>query len=266
MTAAPIVTLTTDFGRRDPFVGIVKGVILGICRSAVLVDLSHDLPPQDVLAGALALESSVPFFPPGTVHLAVVDPEVGGPRRPLALAAGGQLFVGPDNGLFSFLYDLPDWRAVTLSNPAYRLPAVSRTFHARDLFAPAAAHLALGVALPRFGEPVTDPVRLPWPRPVRDGDGVVGEVIYVDRFGNLLTSLREADLAPLLGRGEVEVSVAGRTIRGLSAFYGERGGEEPGALIGSARRLEIFVFRGDAAQSLGVGPGAAVRVRATRSP
>jgi len=265
VTAGPLITLTTDFGRQDPFVGIVKGVILGICRAAVLVDLTHDLPPQDVRAAALALEAAVPFFPPGTVHLAVVDPGVGGPRRPLGLAADGQLFVGPDNGLFSFLYDRPGWRAVTLSEPAYRLPEVSRTFHARDLFAPAAAHLALGVLLEDFGEPAGDPVRLPWPRPVREGDELAGEVVYADRFGNLLTNLRETDLAPLLGQGAVEVWVAGRTIQGLSTFYGERAPGEPGALIGSAGRLEIFVCRGDAARALGAGPGAAVRVRATRS-
>ncbi|HET8575537.1 MAG TPA: SAM-dependent chlorinase/fluorinase, partial [Methylomirabilota bacterium] len=149
--SAPIITLTTDFGSRDPFVGVMKGVILGICPAARLVDLSHEVSPQDVLEGALMLESSARFFPPGTIHLAVVDPGVGSRRRGLAVSAAGQCFVGPDNGLFTATLEEPGWVAVSLENPAYRLTQVSGTFHGRDIFAPAAAHLACGVALERLG-------------------------------------------------------------------------------------------------------------------
>ena len=169
-------TLTTDFGTRDPFVGIVKGVVLGICPHARLVDLTHEVAPHDIAEAALALEVSTPYFPPGSVHLAVVDPGVGSDRRALAVRAAGHYFVGPDNGLFSFAFTAGEWAAVSLESAAYRLPSVSQTFHGRDVFAPAAAHLAAGVALERLGPRVTDPVRLPRPESCRHGNEVVGEV------------------------------------------------------------------------------------------
>src|SRR5262245_3490744 len=189
MAAGPIITLTTDFGLRDPFVGIMKGIICGICSHATLVDLTHEVAPFDVLEGAVALESAWRFFPAGSVHLAVVDPGVGGTRRALALQAGGHYFVGPDNGLFSFAMVSDGWSAVAVEAAAYRRSEVSRTFHGRDIFAPAAAHLATGVPLPQLGPRVTDPVRLPFPACRREGDEIIGEVIGSDRFGNLLTSV-----------------------------------------------------------------------------
>jgi S-adenosylmethionine hydrolase len=142
----PPITLLTDFGLQDPYVGIMKGVIAGIAPGSPVADLTHLVPPGDIRAGALALLSSARFFPPGTVHLAVVDPGVGSRRRPIAIRAGAFSFVGPDNGLFTYVarFDEADTRVVEIANPAYRLPAVSNTFHGRDIFAPAAAHLAVG--------------------------------------------------------------------------------------------------------------------------
>jgi S-adenosyl-l-methionine hydroxide adenosyltransferase len=173
--STPIITLTTDFGARDPWVGIMKGVILGICPAARLVDLSHVIGAQDVLDGALCLEAAVGFFPRGTIHLAVVDPGVGGTRRPMALQTGGQCYVGPDNGLFSLALERDGGRveAVELTAREYRLSPVSRTFHGRDIFAPAAAHLASGVPLERLGRAMTDPVRLVLPSS-RHEDGLGG--------------------------------------------------------------------------------------------
>jgi len=255
-----IVTLTTDFGTRDPFVGIMKGVILGIHPSANVVDLTHEIAPHDILEGALALQASVPFFPPGTVHLAVVDPGVGSRRRALALAAGGQQFVGPDNGLFTFLLDEPGWSAVALENPAYALPVISPTFHGRDRFAPAAAHLSSGVPLDHLGPPATDLVRICWPRARLDGEVLVGEVIHVDRFGNLVTSVRAEEVESLGSLDAVTVEVMGRRIAGLSPSYADCRAEEPGAIIGSSGRLEIFLREASARTALSIERGAQVRL------
>lgn len=252
-----IVTLLTDFGLADPFVGIVKGVILGLSPEVECVDLTHDIPPQDILAGALALEAAVPYFPPGTIHLAVVDPGVGSERRPLAVEAGDHGFVGPDNGLFTFLWRRPGVRAVACTNPAYHLPSVSRTFHARDLFAPVAAHLSLGVPLSRLGPPVEDPVEVPWPVPRTAGDAEEGEVVYVDRFGNLVTNVTFPESRD--GRA-VAIEVAGVRIEGLAPHYGAVRAGDVGAIVGSTGRIEIFVNRGNARDRLGVGRGAPVRV------
>jgi hypothetical protein len=254
-----VVTLTTDFGHRDPWVGIMKGVILGVCRDVKLVDLTHEVAPHDTMEAALALEAAVRFFPPGTVHLAVVDPGVGGSRRGLVVESGNQRFVGPDNGVFTPALGPAGWRAFELTAPEYRRPEVSRTFHGRDLFAPAAGFLALGVAPERFGPPVTDPLRLPWPAALAVGDGWRGEVVHVDRFGNLITSLR-ADEVPA---GAV-VEIAGRALP-LVATYAEAEMGAAAALIGSAGRLEVAVRQGSAATALGVGRGEPVLVRPRRS-
>jgi S-adenosylmethionine hydrolase len=256
--APPIVTLTTDFGRADPWAGVMKGVILGICPSARLVDLTHEVPPHDVAAGQLALEAAVPYFPPGTVHLAVIDPGVGSARRPLLVEAGGQRFVGPDNGLFTFALDAGG-SAVALESPALRLATLSRTFHGRDVFAPAAAHAALGLGLPAFGSPVTDPVRAPLPRARRDGADVVGEVLAADHFGNLVTSIRAEDLDAMGQAGVLRVALDGADIGPLREAYADGPRERPAAIVGSGGRLEIFVREGRAVAS-GAGRGTPVRV------
>ncbi len=253
---APIVTLTTDFGTRDSYVAAMKGVILGVAAGARLVDVSHEVAAHDVTEAALALEAVVGFFPPGTVHLAVVDPGVGTARRGLAVAAAGALFVGPDNGLFTPFLDRPGWRAFELRAAAYRLPAVSRTFHGRDVFAPAAAHLALGLSPERLGPPIADPVRLHWPT-VREAHGAVaGTVLHVDRFGNLVTSVRAEAFETF---GPVTVRLAGRALPFVGT-YGELAAGQAGALVGGSGRLEIAVREGSAAARLRARRGTPVVV------
>jgi S-adenosylmethionine hydrolase len=258
-----IVTLTTDFGLRDPFVGIMKGVILSICPSARLVDLTHDLPPQDVQGGGLALEAAVAYFPPGTVHLGVVDPGVGSGRRAIAVRSAGHYLVGPDNGLFTFAFEGAGWTAVGLTAPEYRLPHVSRTFHGRDIFAPAAAYLAAGVPLERLGHRVENPVRLSRPACRLEGGMLIGEVLDSDRFGNLLTSIPAGRLEEIPGEGGLALDVAGRPVRGLVQAYAEAADGEPAVIVGSTGRLEIFVNGGSARDRLGVGRGAPIRVMRT---
>ena len=191
--ACGLITLLTDFGVRDEYVGCLKGVILGLNPRAVLVDLSHEVPPQDIRAGAFILAATAPFFPTGTIHLAVVDPGVGTSRRPLAARCRGQFWVGPDNGLFHLIFaGQGDLEIVSLENPAYFRPQVAATFHGRDLFAPVAAHLSLGVDLRQLGPTVTDPIRLPWPEPTFTAKIIRGEIIHVDRFGNLVSNIAAA--------------------------------------------------------------------------
>ncbi len=186
----PIVTLLTDFGLEDEYVGVMKGVILSIAPQVRLVDLTHSVPPQDVRRAALILMNAAPYFPPDTVHLAVVDPGVGTERRPIAVRTGRGTFVGPDNGLFSFvLAEMETWTAVELREPAYRLPLVSTTFHGRDIFAPAAAHLASGVPVEALGPVVNNLATLPLPRLEIGESSLEGEILYADRFGNLVTSI-----------------------------------------------------------------------------
>ena len=262
-----IVTLTTDFGVRDPYVAEMKGAILGIARTAgatvQLVDVTHEVARHDVVEGALALEAATPFFPRGTVHVAVIDPGVGTARRGMVVAARGQVFVGPDNGVFTPFLSGTDWRAFELAAPEYRLPAVSRMFHGRDVFAPAAAHVAVGVDVARLGPAVTDPVRLAWEGARERAGTLEGAVIHVDRFGNLVTSLFAEAVAARLG-ARIRVSVRGRAIPMVNT-YGEleRGGL--GALAGSSGRLEIAVREGSAAAALRARRGTRVTVSPTSS-
>ena len=258
----PIITLTTDFGTRDSYVAEMKGVILSLVADARLVDITHDVEPQQVAEAALTLEAAAAAFPGGTIHLAVVDPGVGTDRRPIVVAAGGQLFVGPDNGLFTSVYVHVEWRAFELAAREYRRALVSRTFHGRDIFAPAAAHLALGVAPERFGPAVGDPVRLSWPEAREGADGVGGTVIHVDRFGNLVTSIEAEHVATVLADGQGAVRIAGRVLP-LVGTYAELPADRPGALIGSRSRLEVAVRDGSAAERLGAGRGTAVVLRRT---
>ena len=261
---AGIVTLTTDFGLRDAYVAEMKGVMLAIAGAAGrplhLVDVTHEVARHDVAEAALAVEAVARAFPPGTVHLAVVDPGVGTDRRALALEAVGQVFVGPDNGLFTPFLEGVAWRAFELTAPDYRLPAVSRTFHGRDVFAPAAAHVALGLEPRRLGDPVNDPVRLAWPE-VREVAGTVaGAVVHTDRFGNLITSIHAATLGDA-AEGLV-IRVGGRTVP-LVGTYAELEPGEIGALVGSGGRLEIAVREGSAATRLRADRGTAVVVSQT---
>ncbi len=262
----PTIGLLTDFGLQDPYVGAMKGAILSVCPEATLVDLGHEIPAHDITAGALALETVYGYFPAGTVFAAVVDPGVGSARRPIAIRAGSWVFVGPDNGLFTFVLDAhPTGEIRQVDNPLLRRHPLSPVFHGRDLFGPAAAHLARGFPFEDVGSVVTDPVRIAATQKKRTAEGWEGAVLRVDRFGNLTTSLREQDLAVLESRSgtQVEVLAAGQALRFVSR-YSEVGRGEPCALIGSSGRLEIAVNQGRADRLLELQPGDPILLRATR--
>ena len=255
-----VVTLTTDFGVRDPYVAEMKGVMLGLAPEVRLVDITHEVDSHDVVGAALALEAAMPFFPRGTVHLAVVDPGVGTARRGLVVTTEAAAFVAPDNGLLTPVFARGAWRAFELSAPDLRLSRVSRTFHGRDVFAPAAAHLASGVPPERFGPEVTDPVRVPWPEVRAVGGAVAGAVVHVDRFGNLITSIA-ADAVERLG-GDASIHIAGRHLP-VVGTYADLPLGAAGALIGSSNRLEVAVREGSAAVVLRARRGTPVAVSRT---
>ena len=272
-----IVTLLTDFGTTDGYVAAMKGVMLRLCPQARLVDITHVLPPQDVRHAAFSLYNAARFFPPGSVHLAVVDPGVGTQRRPLAVHAGGMFYVGPDNGLFSLVMKEP-FTAIELNNSVYfrQKTDISPTFHGRDIFAPVAAHLASGVPLMELGLPVVDPIRLHFPMiSLRFPFEIVGEVLYLDRFGNAVTNIGvlqwEAQglrLVPLFAEEReprflqppLSVECESRVLP-LLRTYGEvaRGGAL--ALLSSNGFLEVAVRNGDAGADLGLLPGDSVVLR-----
>ncbi len=261
----PLITLTTDFGLADGYVGTMKGVILVICPDAILVDISHDVRPQAVRQGAYLLSCAAPFFAPGTTHLAVVDPGVGGHRRPLLVQTQMATYIGPDNGILSMALDRdPPLRAIHLTNQAYWLRAVSHTFHGRDIFAPVAAHLAAGVDPLVMGVPipVESLVRLPAAGPAPQPDGsLLGEVLHIDRFGNVVTSFRPSDLPDRL-----TIEIAGARIDRLSSTFGDAEIGARLAYIGSGGHLEIAVRDGNAAKELGAGLGAPVRITSQAWP
>ena len=255
----PVIALLTDFGLRDHYVAAMKGVMLGICPEATFLDITHEIAPQDVLGGALELEAVVPYLPPGTVVVGVVDPGVGSSRRGIALEAGALRFVGPDNGLFSLAVARTPARAVEITNHAFMRDLVSRTFEGRDRFAPAAARLAGGAQVRECGPAASDLVVLTMPTPVVTAEGIDGVVLRADRFGNLITNIRRDDLS-VVGLG-ASVTVADATIDALSVTYADAPHGALCALVGSTERLEIAVNGGSAAVSLGVSRGAAVQVR-----
>lgn len=261
MTKAPrVITLLSDFGSKDPFVGVMKGVIASIAPEARVVDLCHEVEPFAVSQARFLLRQSWPYFPPGTIHVCVVDPGVGSSRRALLVEAGSHRFVGPDNGLLGDVVGLERARVRLLSNPKYHLRQVSRTFHGRDVFAPVAAHLAAGVAAAKLGPRVEDALRSTTGEPLRTGKRFwQGEVAHIDRFGNLITNL---DAAEMLARVErrLVLRVGFRELDCVVESYAEAPRGEPVVLVGSAGTLEVAVNQGSAAQALGVGVGAPVEL------
>lgn len=258
----PVISITTDFGQKDGFVGTMKGVIWKICPSAQIADITHEVPPQDIFTGAVALWRAAPYFPAGSVHVAVVDPGVGTQRRPMAARLGDQFFVGPDNGLFSFLIQDAEnaslaMQFVHLDRPEYWLPAVSRTFHGRDIFAPAAAHLASGVPLDSLGTPFTDPIRLAFPQPEQTNSGWIAHITVIDAFGNLTTDLRAEQLG---GQRDVTLRLKGAEIKGVLGSYGQRQPGDLVSVIDSEGYVEIAVVNGSAAARLGARLGDSVEV------
>lgn len=247
MASPPLITLLTDFGAGSGYPAQMKGVILTICPEALIVDMSNDVQQFDIMAGALLLDACVRWFPAHAIHVGVVDPGVGTSRRAVCVVdREGRRFVGPDNGLFTAFLD--GARVFQLSKPARFPQWVSATFHGRDLFAPTAAWLARGGAAEELGPEIQDPVLLPWPAAEREGQVVSGEVVAADSFGNLVTSIREADLGGAIPR----VDIAGHEARFVRT-YGDGAPGELLALIGSGGRLEIAIREGSAARMIGTG-------------
>lgn len=260
----PVISLTTDFGERDGFTGAMKGVILSINPHVRIVDISHHIPPQDLIAGAMVLGNACPYFPLGTIHVAVIDPGVGSTRRAMVAATDYGRFVLPDNGLLTFLErKTPIREAYAIENPDFMLPDISKTFHGRDIFAPVAAHLSCGRSLKQAGSKIEDWVRLDLPLPRRGSNVLEGEVIYVDHFGNLFCNI-EADAVAAFGSNSL-LKFQGGSLAGLKKTYSEVPHGEPLFLIGSGGFLEIAINGGSAHQQLGLEKGAVVSLSQIRA-
>lgn len=260
--ARPVIALLTDFGTRDHYSGVMKGVVLGICPDVTLIDVSHDLPAHDVPFAAHELAATYKYFPAGTIFLVVVDPGVGSARRGIAADAGDRKFVAPDNGvLTAVLQEAPARKVVELSERRYARPTVSRTFEGRDRFAPAAGWLAKGIQLDALGRPISDYHLVSLPQPVLE-DGVLrGAVIRIDHFGNVVTNLDRRACERVIGNGAAQLIVRDRSISRLVSTYADIGGDEVGALFGSTDHLEFAAQSASAAERLGVRVGDPVEVR-----
>jgi S-adenosylmethionine hydrolase len=257
----PVITLLTDFGTADYFVGAVKGAILSVNPQAVIADITHEIPPQDVEAAAFTLLAAYPTFPPHTIHVAVVDPGVGSERRPIVVKAGSQFFVGPDNGIFTYIYDRePSHQTFHITSDKYFRPSPSTTFHGRDIFAPVAAALSTGVKPKKLGPEIHDEVRLNnslKPEALNDGT-IEGRIIHIDRFGNCITNLTRDLVDPAK---QPTLVVKRKTIDTFRDFYGSSDRNELFAIWGSAGFLEISINGGSAAKVLIAKRGARVLLK-----
>jgi len=260
--ARPILTLTTDFGLSDHYVGTMKGVILGICPQAHIVDISHEASPFDVTEGAYLIAQAYRYFPKKTVHVVVVDPGVGTARRPILVEAAGQYFVGPDNGVLSMVYSHEKHKVRLIASDQYFRKPVSSTFHGRDIFAPVAAHLAAGVLPSRVGKPIADYLRPAFEQPARSGKRTWnGRILRIDRFGNIVTNFRVDEFPNLEHRG-FSMAIGSREITTLARNYAECKPGELFAIVGSSGYVEISVGQGSAAKQIGCVTGAAVELTA----
>ena len=261
-----IITLTTDFGTSDAYVGIMKGVILSINPNARVVDLTHAIPPQDIYEAAFSIYAAHSYFPKGTIHIIVVDPGVGSDRQAIVCQTESAFFVCPDNGVLSYLLQSIEngekhpVDAVAIQNSAYYLSEVSNTFHGRDIFAPVAAHLSLGIPLDDIGPPTQTLVQLPIQVPELFGNTLTGEIVKIDRFGNAITNISETAIARLesASTGEMsiyEIRVGSARLNRLNRAYAESGIGKPLAIIGSCGLLEIAINGGNAKEGLGIKSG-----------
>jgi S-adenosylmethionine hydrolase len=258
----PVITLLTDFGCADHYAAAMKGVMLGICPNAQLVDISHEIPPYAITEAAFTLVQSWRYFPKGTVHLVVVDPGVGSARRPILIEAGGHRFVAPDNGVLTMLFDSEaSHKAREITASRYFRQPVSQTFHGRDVFAPVAAHLAMGVAPARFGKRIGDYVRLDFARPARTAPKQwTGVILKIDRFGNLITNFA-SEVSKRLAREPFEIRIGTHCVSVLASNYAEMRAGELFVIAGSAGFLEVSMNQASAAASIGVQPGGSVNLR-----
>ena len=262
---ARIITLTTDFGTSDAYVGTMKGVILGINPNVQVVDLTHAIPPQDIHEAAFTIYSVHRYFPKGTIHTVVVDPGVGSDRKAIVCEIEGMSFVCPDNGILSYLLQDVDgnterrMNVIAIQNPAYYLSEVSNTFHGRDIFAPVAAHLSLGVPLANIGPSVENLVQLPIPIPEIFGNTITGQIVKIDRFGNAITNIAESTL---IGEtSDYEISVGTTLLTHINRAYAESEIGDPLAIIGSFGLLEIAINGGNAETRLGLKRGDVVEIQ-----
>jgi S-adenosyl-L-methionine hydrolase (adenosine-forming) len=256
-----LITLTTDFGEGSRYVAAMKGVILSINPRVRVVDISHGVPHQDVHRGAIVLAETVPFFPTGTIHVAVVDPGVGTARPIVYAEIGGQRFVAPDNGLLSRLAEAEaPSRIIRLDEPRFWLPQVSSTFHGRDIMAPVAAHLSLGMRPEELGHAIDSLAKLAWPEVQRVANKITGEVIEVDSFGNLITNITTAMLSGVPRDESVTVLCDEHTTQGIFRTYGDQPAMTLIALVGSGDRLELAIVGESASAMLGIPLGAPVEI------
>jgi len=258
----PVITLLTDFGLADHYVGAMKGTILSICPDAQLVDISHEIAPYAIAEAAYTLSQAWTCFPPGTVHLAVVDPGVGTARRPILVEAAGHHFVAPDNGVLTMVYDaVPDHEALEITASRFFGRPVSRTFHGRDIFAPVAAHLANGLAPDEFGNRVGDPLRPGFSKPTSTGPKTwAATILKVDRFGNLITNLHSESWQRLAAE-PFEMRVGTCLVTRMASNYGEMEPGDPFVIMGSGGFLEVSLNQGSAANATGVRSGDRVELR-----
>jgi S-adenosyl-L-methionine hydrolase (adenosine-forming) len=262
--ARPVIAFLTDFGTKDHYAGTVKGVVLSICPEAACVDITHEIPPHDVMGGALELAAAYRYFPAGTVFLVVVDPGVGSARRPIAAEAGGYLFVAPDNGVLTLVFkETPPRRVVELTEQRYARSTVSRTFEGRDRFGPAAAWLAKGVELSALGRTLNDWQLLNVPEPTVADAQIIAEVVRVDRFGNLVTNVDRRTFDRFSGGERIEIVAGSATVEKVVMTYADVESGALCALFGSSDHLEIAVNGGSAADRLAVGRGARVTITKT---
>lgn len=257
-----IITLTTDFGTSDGFVGTMKGVILNIDSHATIVDITHEVAPQDIRQGAFLFAASAVYFPSDAIHVVVVDPGVGSERRPIAIEIGETILVAPDNGVVTFAVDRftakhpgTPIRAFHLNRPEYWLPHISNTFHGRDIFAPAAAHLSRGFPPDSLGSPIEEWTRVPNAgAALREDGSIVAHVQHIDRFGNVVIDVADTML-PAGDHAQTAITIAGHTVKGIRRTYSDGEPGEVLAVVGSSGYLELAVRNGSAAQKLGAQRG-----------
>lgn len=255
-----IITITTDFGLQDHYVSAMKAVILGIVPNSRLIDISHQIPPQDIMAGAYVVRNAAMLFPPGTVHLVVVDPGVGTDRKMVALKIEDQYFVGPDNGIFSLIGDEFSYQAIDLNNPEFWRSGPSHTFHGRDVFAPVAAHIANGVPFENLGDPLKEIITYRWAVPISDKDGIQGWVVHIDRYGNLISNITEKLLNEAGSISKLKIYVGNTILDELVTTFGDVAEGEAAAYIGSSGMLEVAINKGNAKKLLGVEKGAQLSI------
>jgi len=256
-----IITFISDFGTRDGYAGVMKGVILGINPEVRLVDITHEISPQDIFEAALVLKNSYSFFPNSSIHLVIVDPGVGSERKPILVETDNHFFVGPDNGVFGFIYEVETIkRVVELTNKRYFLPKISDTFHGRDIFAAVAAYLSLGTSLDDLGERHNDVVRIDIPKPEIEKEMIKGIFFHIDRFGNLVSNIPEALFKEFVQDGKYEISFGGEKVERVCKSYLEVGKGGVLAVFGSFGYLEISVRDQSAQAKLRLCKGSEVKI------